>query len=448
MNSSSLPPSIHVSHVNDRGFGVCRLSPSKQLYLAGALANEEVEFQIRAKHSHALWGVVKSVSNPSAYRTTPRCPSAPGNLSKASTVSLCGGCTLQHMDYQQQVRFKHDRLVKLFHTHDLQTEHWAEPLFGVPYGYRHKARIGVRWVERKNRLLVGFREHHTSRITDCNRCDVLIERIGLRFEALSKCLQSLSVAKYIPQVELSSGEQHAALSVRHLKTLSSDDLVILTKFAADHHIGLYCQSGGSDTIAPIFLPEGFALDYTLLGIKIAFGPTDFIQNNLPLNHLMVQQALHWLAVTSEEKAIDLFCGIGNFSLPMARRCAQVTGVEGNASSVAQAIANAQSNAIDNSQFVVSNLNCSLALHQQNPDWWQQHYDVAIVDPPRSGIGELNQWIGTNIRSRLLYVSCNPKTMVNDIKKLHPNFRILKAGIIDMFPHTTHCEAMCLLEKKA
>jgi len=452
MNSatdSATPSQVTIARLNARGFGVVANPPGEigRLHLAGALPGEEIQFHLRAKRSGARWGLVENVITPSPHRVQPKCPHAPGNLPCGPGASVCGGCAMQHIDYAEQLRIKQERVAALFAAKSLTVNSWADPLASDPFGYRHQARIGVRWVAKKGRLLAGFRESLSNRITDCTRCEVLIPSVGRTLDKLTQCLAGLSIADQIAQVEVVSGDEHAALIVRHLTPLPHQDAARLADFGREHSLGVYTQSGGPHSIAPLLLPDGFTLDYTLDGLRIGFAPGDFIQNNLKLNRTMVAQAIDWLAPQTHERIIDLFCGIGNFSLPLARRCKALAGVEGSEQSVARGGDNAKRNAITNASFHAADLSNRLALEQQAPDWWREDYAAALLDPPRSGAGALTGWLCDHVRSRLLYVSCNPESLVKDIVGLAGSYRLVRAGIIDMFPHTAHCEVMCLLEKR-
>ena len=239
--------------------------------------------------------------------------------------------------------------------------------------------------------------------------------------------------------------KHTALIVRHLQPLNA--AARLSSFGLKHNLGIYTQSGGPATIAPLLLPEGFELSYGLDDLQLYFAPGNFVQNNLVLNRKMVAQVLDWLQPQRKEQAVDLFCGIGNFSLPLAKRCKSLVGVEGGTQNVLRASANARLNKLGNTSFYTSDLANRLALEQQAPSWWQAAYDIALLDPPRSGAVALTKWLSTQINKRLIYISCNPAILAQDLTELAPYFRIARAGIIDMFAHSAHCEVMCLLTRK-
>jgi len=321
---------------------------------------------------------------------------------------------------------------------------WLPPLTAGHWGYRRKARLGVKHVTKKGRTLVGFRERGTSFLADLTRCEVLYPAVGERFRELAEALDRLSIRDRVPQIEMAVGEAPVVLIFRVMAAPSPADLDILRGLAEMHGYHIYLQEGGIETIRPLPGQE-VELHYDLPhhGVRLWFEPTDFTQVNLELNRMMVDQALDLLDPQPDEQVLDLFCGLGNFSLPLARRAADCLGVELDAGLVARAEANARRNAITNVRFETADLYGDLT----GQPWLHGRYHKALLDPPRTGALEVLDWLPRLGVQRLLYVSCYPSTLARDADRLVNGlgYRLTRAGVMDMFPHTAHVESLAVFE---
>jgi 23S rRNA (uracil1939-C5)-methyltransferase len=319
------------------------------------------------------------------------------------------------------------------------------PLNGPVWGYRTKARLGVKYVIKKGRVLAGFREKHHPYIADLVRCEVLHPAIGERIGALAQGIDRLQAKARIPQVEVAVAESALALVFRNLDPLGDADLELLTQFAREQELHLYLQPGGPDTVQLLW-PEQSTLTCTLplQGIEIEFGPTDFIQINPDINRLMVERVLDLLQVEKTHQVLDLFCGLGNFTLPLARHAGDVTGIEGDAGLVSRARDNALRNGIRNVAFLTANL----AMADPESSWAGTAWDRVLLDPPRSGAAAVMDVLGNIRPRRIVYVSCHPGSLARDTDRLtnQYGYRLSAAGVMDMFPHTSHVESIALFEK--
>jgi 23S rRNA (uracil1939-C5)-methyltransferase len=327
----------------------------------------------------------------------------------------------------------------------VQPEQLLPALVADHWGYRRKARLGAKYVLKKGRVLVGFREQGSALVADLHQCPVLHPQVGTRIEALAELIESLSIRDRLPQIEVSMGDGPCVLVLRVLSPPSAEDLQQLRAFAAAEGFILYLQPGGLDSVQPLD-PPAPDLSYSLhhpRTLKLHFGPQDFTQVNLGLNRLMVARALELLDPQPDERVLDLFCGIGNFTLPLATRAAQVTGVEGDPKLVERAQANAAANGFDNIRVVAANLYGTL----DNEPWLLERFDQVLLDPPRSGALEVLPHLPRLGARRILYVSCYPSTLARDAGVLvhELGYRLLGAGVMDMFPHTAHVESMALFE---
>ncbi|MEA1050386.1 23S rRNA (uracil(1939)-C(5))-methyltransferase RlmD [Lamprobacter modestohalophilus] len=432
------------------GRGIARVE-GKTVFVHGALAGERVRFRLTRRlrrHDEAL---VTEVLEPSAQRVEPRC----------AHFGVCGGCALQHMDPAAQIENKQAILADVLQRiGGLAPARWLPPLAAADaeahWGYRRKARLGVRWVPKKGRVLVGFRERGSSFIADVQRCEVLHPAVGEHLEALARLIEGLSIRERLPQIEVAQGDGPVVLVFRVLDPPSAADCDRLLSFAAQSGFHVYLQEGGVETVRPLPGQE-IELSYRLpnQGLTLAFEPNDFTQVNLELNRQMIDQALALLDPQPNERLLDLFCGLGNFTLPLARRARELVGVEGDAGLVARAQANAVRNGIENVRFYTADLYAQALPHPSPslpltaPPWLDQPFDKALLDPPRSGALEVLDWLASSGVQRILYVSCYPATLARDAAKLvgELGFRLEAAGAMDMFPHTAHLEAMALFERR-
>lgn len=435
------PVTATITGLSHDGRGVTHVE-GKAVFVVGALPGEQVRFRYTKRQRRHDEAEVLEVIEPSADRVAPRCPH----------FGLCGGCALQHLAPAAQIRMKQAILAEVLQRiGKVEPQDWLEPLIANPWGYRRKARLGVRYVAKKGRVLVGFRERGSSFIADLSRCDVLHPEVGERLEALADLVAALSIRDRVAQIEMAQGDGPVVLIFRVLDTPTDEDLQRLRTFGAHTGLHLYLQPGGLETVEPLF-GEGVALNYELPAhqVRIAFEPNDFTQVNLELNRLMVDRAIDCLAPEPNDRVLDLFCGLGNFTLPIARRAASVLGVEGDPGLVERARANAESHDQDAKLGGVQ-FECA-DLYTESPEqdwaWSRQRFDLALIDPPRSGAFQvLDVLAATGIR-RLVYVSCYPATLARDAGYLveQLGFRFKAAGALDMFPHTAHLESMAVFER--
>ncbi len=396
----------------------------------GSLPGERVTAVPISRRRKRLYLRTTEVESASAHRVTPICEAA----------AYCGGCSFQHVAHDHQLVLKADYVRNCLAP--LTAEQWLPPIQGSTSHYRSKARLGVKYVDKKQRMLVGFREKLKPYIAEIDRCPVLIKPVSDLLGALAATIEQLSVAKAIPQIELASGESETALIFRHLEPLTPEDEASLQAFGLEHDFQIFLQPGGVDTTHRIHPAAGEALlHYSLPAYELnfEFSPQDFTQVNLDVNRQMVDQALSLLALSPDDHVLDAFCGIGNFSLAIARDAGQVLGLESSAPSVARAAQNARNNQIKNVSFEVADLHA-----ESHEIKGLQGINKVLLDPPRSGAESLVKTLARSNIERVVYVSCNPETLARDAKILvEQGFRLGCAGIIDMFPHTTHVESIAL-----
>ena len=401
-----------------------------------ALPGERVRMALRKRHRREDIGVAGQVlANRSPDRVEPRCVHYPG----------CSGCALQHLQHGAQLRFKQQRLLQAIQDQaGVQPESVLAPLTGPQWGYRRKARLGVRYVKKKGRVLVGFRERARSWVADLSRCEVLHPAIGANLRPLAETIGRLQARDQIPQIEVAIDDRIAVLVVRHLQPLSDADKALLSEFGAAQGLHIRLQRGGPDTIEPLYPSEQGALLFENPACQVAFEfePADFVQVNFDLNRRMVTQALTMLDVQPGHQVLDLFCGLGNFTLPLARAAARVVGVEMDPGLLQRAAANVSLNALQNVSFEAADLSDGLPRALR-----EQRFDRVLLDPPRSGAAAVLSMLGEMAVPRLVYVACNPDTLARDIGRLvnEHGYALRSAGIMDMFPHTAHVESIALLE---
>lgn len=326
-------------------------------------------------------------------------------------------------------------------------QQWFEPLTGPLWNYRRKARLSARYVFKKERLLLGFRERQGRYVADMSECHVLDERAASRLPELAVLIRSLESFKRIPQVEVACGDNLLALIFRHLDPLPEADVEALRVYARQSGVAIYLQPKGPATIH-LLEPENAQLSYAIpeFDVDFHFQPADFIQVNAEINRKIVTRALELLQPGPDDRVLDLFCGIGNFTLPLARHAGEVVGVEGSADLVQRGQENAQRNGISNARFHCADL----TLEPDQADWLANPYDMVLIDPPRSGALEMLPHIAASGAHRLVYVSCNPETLARDAGILvgEHGFKLCGAGVADMFPHTGHVESIALFERQS
>jgi 23S rRNA (uracil1939-C5)-methyltransferase len=413
------------------GRGVARNPEGKVVFVEGALPGERVAFEkVGGKRKFDL-GRTTAILDPSPGRRQPRCPH----------FGVCGGCATQHADERTQMaakqRWLEDNLERIG---KVRPETLLPIVYGPEWGYRHRARLSVRHVPSKG-AMVGFRERRSTHVADMRECHVLPERIGLLIVPLRELVGSLSIRERLPQIELAVGDNAAALVFRHLVPLSSQDEALLKDFAQKHGIHVWLQPGGPDSAHP-FHPAESELYYELpeFGVRIRFRPTDFTQVNHAMNRVLVSRAVRLLDPQPGERIADLFCGLGNFSLPLARRGAEVIGFEGNRELVERARQNAAANGLTAQFEAVDLFKAGIAAFGP--------FQKILLDPPREGAIELIKSLPENWPQRIVYVSCGPATLARDAGVLvhTKGFRLAAAGVINMFPHTAHVESIALFER--
>jgi len=431
---------LAIDALSHEGRGVGRVE-GKTVFVDLALPGERVmaqRFRKRAKFDEAIATELLAAS---PARVPPPC----------AFYERCGGCSLQHLAPEDQIAHKASVLVELIErAAGVAPETMLPPLTGPTLGYRRKARLGVKHVPKKGGVLVGFRERRNPFIADIERCVVLHPIVGERLEALAALVGALSVPDRIPQFEVAIGDDTAALVVRHLAPLTAADLATLADFGREHDIMMFVQPGGDETVAPVGGERSdAALDVLTYRVDndlvFRFRPTDFTQVNTDINRAMVARVIELLDPGPEDRVLDLFSGLGNFSLPIARRAAHVTGIEGEAGLVARAKANARANGIDNVWFDARDL----ADPEHYTRRFAQAIDKLVVDPPRSGAAALFETADLGSVRRIVYVSCNPATLARDIDLAvsRHGFTLSAAGVMDMFPHTAHVESIAVLDRR-
>ena len=425
-----------INSLSHEGRGIAHVT-GKATFIDGALPGETVRFRYRRQHSRFDEGFTESVLKVAPGRVDPKC----------DHFGLCGGCSLQHLAPDMQVKHKQDVLLEQFrHIGDVNPCSIIPPLTGPVWGYRHRARLGVKYVQKKGRVLVGFREKRSTHIADLKQCEVLHPQVGRKLSALQELISNLSIYGQLPQIEVAVGDTETALVFRHLAELSDTDIEKLNAFSDMHNVSIYLQSGGPDTVTPIKSNNERGLTYRLddHDIVIAFNPTSFIQINAEINKTMINRILELLEPQSDESILDLFCGLGNITLPLARHSGNVTGVEGEKNLVEQAKFNARCNKISNVEFCM----VDLTNIDKQAAYINKSYNKIVLDPPRTGAQEIIKAMDLSNVSKLVYVSCNPATLARDAGILvkEKGLRLTHAGVMDMFPHTAHVESIALFEQ--
>lgn len=418
------------------GRGVARVE-GKTVFINDALPGERVEWSRIKRGRNFDEGRLLRVLEPAADRVEPRC----------RHFGTCGGCVLQHFAPPRQVELKQRQLFEaLTRIGKVTPAEILSSLHGGVWNYRRRARLAARWVPKKERTVLGFRERNTTFIADVKRCEVLRAPVDSLVEPLSLLLTALSVRNRVPQIEVAIADNAVALVVRVLEDLTPQDRELLLQFARDHAVQIYLQPGGYETIAP--LTEVTPLEYRLpqFDITVRFQPNDFVQVNGELNAQMVARAVELLAPAAGEQVLDLYCGLGNFSLPLARSGAHVVGVEGDAGLVARARANAALNSIDSVEFICGDL---AQPSVSDAAWARRAYHKVLLDPPRAGAQEVLPSVARCGAKVVLYISCHPGSLARDAGILvhEHGFTLRAAGVMDMFPHTAHVESAALFTRE-
>lgn len=429
---------LQIESLDQEGRGIARRE-GKVIFIEGALPGESVAIESYRKKASFEVAVATTIRDESASRTTPGC----------EFFGLCGGCSLQHMDSRTQVAAKQRVLEdNLRHIGKVTPEQILPPIHGPTWGYRHRARLTSRYVFKKGGALVGFHEKRSSYVADMRSCKVLPPRISALLMPLRELISSLSIHARMPQIELAITDVADVLVLRNLDPLGPGDENKLRDFADMHRVVFYLQPAGPESARLFYPPDASALFYTLpeFDVQIHFRPTDFTQVNHSINQVLVRRALKLLDPQPGEHIADLFCGLGNFTLPIARSGAMVTGIEGNAGLIRRAGENAHLNGLtENTRFF------TMDLFKIDVVQWQAlgPFDKLLIDPPRDGAMDLVKLIGADGPKRIVYVSCNPATLARDAEVLVAvhGYTLKAAGIINMFPHTAHVESIAWFERE-
>jgi 23S rRNA (uracil1939-C5)-methyltransferase len=423
-----------VDGLTHEGEGV--VHAGKTVFVAGALPGERIRLRRTRRHRQHDDGELIEVLQASPARVTPRC----------AHFGVCGGCALQHLAPEAQLAAKQQELKdSLERVAKLTPARWLAPLAGPAWGYRRRARLGAKFVRKKERVVVGFRERAAPYVAQLANCEVLKKPAGDLIAPLAAMLTGLTIREQLPQIEVAVADNLTALVLRVLKTPPAEDLERLSAFASAYQVRFYLQPAGLDSVRPLE-PGGEALRYALpdFALQLEFEPTDFIQVNGAINEALVSRALELLAPAADSRVLDLFCGLGNFTLALARHAAHVVGVEGEGALIARARGNAHLNGISNAEFHAGNL--AVAPLAQSSPWLRQRYSHVLLDPPRTGAREVLAAVAALAPRRVLYISCHPGSLARDLGVLvHEHGLTLEAaGVVDMFPHTAHVESLALL----
>lgn len=435
------PREISIDSMAHDGRGVGRGEDGKVVFVDFALPGETVRFvPVMNRKSH-LFGTTIDVLKASEHRIEPKC----------AVFGECGGCVLQHLDEKVQIKYKQQQLLENFKKiGDVQPEQLLEPMTGQHWGYRRRARLGVKFVPKKGGVIVGFRERNTSYIQPTDSCDVLLPSVSAMLPDLRETLEKTSCNDKIPQVEISVADNAIVMIVRHLETFVQNDLDLLTCFGQRNEVQVFLQPGNLKSVHPLFPAEPAPLYYEFpeFDIRVAFLPTDFIQVNSDINRQLVSRVVALLDLQENDRVLDLFCGVGNFTLPMARRAKHVIGVEGDRALVDRALQNKQLNGLEHIDFHFGDLFKEAMTADSHGDWLDQKFDKILLDPPRSGAAEMIRRIPQLGASKVIYVSCGPATLARDAGVMvnEHGYRMTYAGVIDMFPHTAHVESIAVFEK--
>ena len=429
---------LFIESLDQEGRGVARRD-GKTIFIEGALPGETVTASVYRKKPSYEVATLGEVLQPSAMRVAPRCPHF-GN---------CGGCSMQHLDVRAQVAVKQRVLEdSLWHIGRVRPEQMLPPIYGPSWGYRHRARFTVRHVPKKGGALVGFHEKKSSYVADMDSCEVMPPRMSALIRPLRDLVSALSIRSRLPQIEVALGAEADVLVLRVLEPLLPPDVQALREFANRHGVRLYLQPGGPDSASPMSEADGTDLYYALpeFDLRIYFAPTDFTQVNHAVNGVLVRRTLTLLDPRPGERVADFFCGVGNFTLAIARRGAAVVGVEGSAELVRRATRNAKANGL---AAAASFIERDLYRAAGDPLAGLGRFDRMLLDPPRDGAIELLKSLPEEGPQRLVYVSCSPGTLARDAAALTQTkgYRLSAAGVVNMFPHTSHIESIAVFDKE-
>jgi 23S rRNA (uracil1939-C5)-methyltransferase len=439
MRVVAVEENVKIDDLSHDGRGIARIN-GKVVFVDGALPNEVVNIQYIRQKKDFDEAKATAILQASAYRQTPPCPH----------FGTCGGCSLQHLSSEGQIHYKNLHWLQLMEKMGGgRPDDVLKPLQESLWHYRRKARLGVKHVAKKDKTLIGFREkHHPQYLIDMENCWILEKKVDDQMPKLRQLLNALPSQAHIAQIELAVSDDVVALVFRHLQPLNEQDQALLKAFAIETGFHIYLQAKGPDSLL-LFYPEhaSFSLKFHLpaANANITFEPLDFIQVNQSMNEAMIEQALKLLELKDSDVVLDLFCGLGNFTLPLARRVQKVYGVEGSAVMIDRAKANAMVQGFTNIAFSVANLMQPLELAPLK----EIPFNKILLDPPRDGALAVIEELGDFPIERMVYVSCHPATLARDAAILRKRFgfRMLTGGIMDMFPHTSHIESIALFVKE-
>lgn len=431
------PVKVIISALAHDGRGVAHVD-GKVIFIDEALPGEELEFLYTDIRKDYAEGKIAKLLSRSPLRVDAACPH----------YGVCGGCSFQHVAAEAQIKIKQDLLIEQFKRIgkvDIP-ELWTS-LTGPHWGYRRKARMGVKYVAKKDRVLVGFRERRHPYLAEIDSCLVMHPKVGTQLLALGELIGSLSLRDKIPQIEVAIGDEQCVLAIRILEPATGEDHAKLRAFAKTHDMSLCLQAKGPDTITPLAGEPEIMPSYALPnhGIEFKFRPAMFTQVNYEINRQMIDRVIETLDLTINDSVLDLFCGLGNFTLPMAKKAGFVVGIEGDQPLVNHAKENAKHNGIDNVEFYAADL--SKVISDQA--WANRHYNKILLDPSRAGASEILGHFKKWQPEQIIYVSCNPSTLARDAGILvnELGYQLVKAGVMDMFPQTGHVESIALFTKK-
>ncbi len=439
---------LEVESLDLEAQGVARREDGKVVFIEGALPGELVQVQVAKKKNAWEQGLMSALARESAQRVRPGCPHF------GLHAGACGGCKMQHLHPAAQVAVKQRVLEdNLAHLSKVKPERLLRAIHGPAWGYRHRARLSVRHVAKKGTVLIGFHERKSRYVADMAVCPVLPQKVSELLLPLRELIGAMEQRDRLPQIELAAGDTVTALVLRHLEPLSAADAQRLRDFGAEHGVQWWLQPGGPDTVQRLD-DTGPVLSYGLpeFGVNMPFKPTDFTQVNPQINRVLVQRAVRLLGVEPGHRVIDWFCGLGNFTLPLATLAREVLGLEGSEALVQRARDNARANGLaTNTRFEAQN------LFEIGPDDLRRHGEAErwLVDPPREGAFALAKAVadahaagGFVLPGRIVYVSCNPATLARDAGLLvhQGGYRCTAAGVVNMFPHTAHVESMAVFDR--
>ena len=431
------PVEILIESLSHEGRGVGKIE-GKTVFVDGGLPGETVQMKYTFQRGKFDEGRALSVENPNKNRVSPIC----------QYFGVCGGCSLQHLSSGVQIEHKQNILAEqLTHFANTQPLEWLRPLQADLEGYRRKARLGVRYVIKKERTLIGFREKHSNFLADISDCQVLVKSVSDLLSPMSQMIDGLEGRLFIPQIEVACGDERIAFIVRHLQPMSDNDRAAWVGFAKIHEVIIYLQPKGPNTVHRVWPVEDnlAQLSYSLkpYDLEMLMEPSDFTQVNASINQRMIPLALDLLDVGAEDNVLDLFCGLGNFTLPLARKAKFVVGIEGVQEMVDRGTRNAKHNNLNNVEFFQADLSADLS----DKEWAGRKYNKVLIDPARSGALEVIANIVKMSPDKIVYVSCNPATLARDTGELvKSGYKLINAGVMDMFPHTQHVESIALFEK--